>query len=141
MVATGGATRSRDDDPPGRPPPKNPARKIWNNFRAPGPVGSGYGDLPSPLLKLTIARQNQKRAWARFARRSTVETCLLGGRAIKIGRVRAHAGMPNMCPGTKQDKTGEIRGEVQARRQERKLFPLYVCLGPPPTYPRGDGGP
>jgi hypothetical protein len=56
MVATGGATRSRKDDPPGRPPPENPARRVWNNFRAPRPVESGYVDMPFPLSTPTIAR-------------------------------------------------------------------------------------
>jgi hypothetical protein len=53
----GGATRSEDDDPPGRPLPENLARGVWNSFRAPRPVGSGYGDPPSPLLTPTIATQ------------------------------------------------------------------------------------
>jgi hypothetical protein len=63
----GGATRSGDDDPPGRLPPERPARRVWNNFRAPRPVGSGYDGPPSALLTPTIARRALKRAWARVS--------------------------------------------------------------------------
>jgi hypothetical protein len=52
----GGATRSRYDDPLGQPPAENPARGVWNNFRTTRTVGSGHGDMPSPLSTLTIAR-------------------------------------------------------------------------------------
>jgi hypothetical protein len=36
-----------------------------------------------------------------LARRPTLETRLLGGRAIKGERVRAQVGLPNRCPGTR----------------------------------------
>jgi hypothetical protein len=53
-----GVTRSRVDDPRGR---KTPHGGFLNNFRAPRPVGSGYGDLPSHFRHpLSLGRPNIK---------------------------------------------------------------------------------
>jgi hypothetical protein len=48
-------------------PPENPTRRVSNNFRAPRPVGSGYGDMSSPLSTPTIARHTYKTLWPRVS--------------------------------------------------------------------------
>jgi hypothetical protein len=60
----------------------------------------------------------------------SLETRLLGGRAITTGRVRAHAGLPHMYLGTKKEKAVGIH----AWRQERQLSPMSVCLGTLPPH-------
>jgi hypothetical protein len=43
----GGGTRYGGDDPRGRPPREDPARRDLNKFHTPRLVGLGYGDLLS----------------------------------------------------------------------------------------------
>jgi hypothetical protein len=58
---------------------------------------------------------------------------------IKGGREPAPVGLQDMYSGTRHKKPGKLAGKIQARRQKRHLFPMSVCLDPPPTCPRGDG--
>jgi hypothetical protein len=59
---------------------------------------------------------------------------LLGGRAIKGGRVRADVGLPKRCPGTKQRKTGEVSGKnPYAETRAPDFLTVYVSRSLPPT--------
>jgi hypothetical protein len=77
MVVTGEAIRSGDDDPPGRLPPENPARRILYNFRAPRPsnpaktLGWGLHDVTAgeglfSLLFFSCFWQDQNQAGVRL---------------------------------------------------------------------------
>jgi hypothetical protein len=74
------------------------------------------------------------RVWARVSVEPHSRKMLLGGRAIKGGRVRAQVGLPNKYPGTRHRKNrGNKRGNPCAEARA-PVFP-FVCVSrsPPPA--------
>jgi hypothetical protein len=63
--------------------------------------------------------------------RPTPKARVLSGRTIGGGRVRALDGLPDMYPGTKKEKAGEMRGETHMRGGRSASFPLCIVVSAP----------
>jgi hypothetical protein len=108
----------------------------------PRPDGSDYGDLPNPSsIPTTPTDLRTLECGPGWARRPPLNKgCSVDARSEGGGYGRM-SGYLTSTRVLDREKAKEMSGENPGAEARAPIFSMYVCLGRPPTYPRGDGVP